>query len=245
MPGIAVVTGASDGIGAAAARALLAAGWQVALLARRKAALEAVAAGHAAALPLICDVTDPAQVQSAFGAVTARFGRIDFLFNNAGIFTPAGLIDEIPLEDWTQSVAVNLTGMFLCARAAFGQMRRQTLQGGRILNNGSVAAQAPRPGAVCYTATKHAVTGLTKQLSLDGRPFRIASGQIDIGNARTPLLESHVRRVKAADPDAPDTPMIDVATVADTVVHLASLPLEANVQSMTLMATTMPLVGRG
>lgn len=245
MAGVAIVTGASDGIGAASARALLAAGWQVALLARRGALLEAVAAGHPAALPLACDVTDPAQVEAAFDAVTARFGRIDLLFNNAGVFTPAGLIDEIPLEDWTQSVAVNLTGMFLCARAAFGRMRRQVPQGGRIVNNGSVAAQSPRPGAVCYTATKHAVTGLTKQLSLDGRPFRIAAGQIDIGNARTPLLEGHMARVKAADPGAPDTPMIEVETVADTVVHLASLPLEANVQWMTLMATTMPLIGRG
>lgn len=245
MAGVAIVTGASDGIGAASARALLAAGWQVALLARRAALLEEVAAGHPAALPLACDVTDPAQVEAAFDAVTARFGRIDLLFNNAGVFTPAGLIDEIPLEDWTQSVAVNLTGMFLCARAAFGRMRRQVPQGGRIVNNGSVAAQSPRPGAVCYTATKHAVTGLTKQLSLDGRPFRIAAGQIDIGNARTPLLEGHTARVKAADPGAPDTPMIEVETVAGTVVHLASLPLEANVQWMTLMATTMPLIGRG
>ena len=245
MAGVAVVTGASDGIGAAAARALLAAGWNVALLARRRGALEAVADGHDMALPLVCDVTDPVQVESAFSAVVDRFGRIDLLFNNAGIFTPAGLIDEIPLEDWTQSVAVNLTGMFLCARAAFGRMRQQAPQGGRILNNGSVAAQAPRAGAVCYTATKHAVTGLTKQLSLDGRPFRIAVGQIDIGNARTPLLEAHVNRLKAADPQAEDTPMIDVATVAETIVHLAALPLEANAQWMTLMATTMPLIGRG
>ena len=245
MAGVAIVTGASDGIGAATARALLGAGWKVALLARRQAALETVAGGHGDALVLPCDVTDPVQVEVAFDSVVARFGRIDLLFNNAGVFTPAGLIDEIALEDWTQSVAVNLTGMFLCARAAFGQMRRQSPQGGRIINNGSVAAQAPREGAVCYTVTKHGVTGLTKQLSLDGRPFRIAVGQIDIGNARTPLLEGHVARVKAADPDAPDTPMIDVATVADTVVHLAALPLEANAQWMTLMATTMPLVGRG
>ncbi|WP_323038739.1 SDR family oxidoreductase [Gemmobacter sp.] len=245
MPGVAIVTGASDGIGAATARALLAAGWQVALLARRRTVLEEVAARHPQALPLVCDVTDPAQVDAAFDAVVERFGRIDLLVNNAGIFTPAGLIDEIPLEDWTRSVAVNLTGMFLCARAAFGRMRRQVPQGGRILNNGSVAAQSPRPGAVCYTATKHAITGLTKQLSLDGRSFRIAVGQIDIGNARTPLLEGHMARVKAADPDAPDTPMMDVATVADTIVHLAALPLEANPQWMTLMATTMPLIGRG
>lgn len=244
MP-VAVVTGASDGIGAACARALLAAGWQVALLARRQSALEAVADRHPHALPLVCDVTDPASVEAAFAAVIARFGRVDFLFNNAGIFTPAGLIDEIDLADWTQSVAVNLTGMFLCARAAFAQMRRQSPQGGRILMNGSIAAQSPRWGSVCYTATKHAVTGLTKQLSLDGRPFAIAVGQIDIGNARTGLLQGHIERMKALDPNAPETPVIEVATVAETVVHLAGLPLGANAQWMTLMATTMPLIGRG
>ena len=241
----AVVTGASDGIGAACARALLEAGWNVALLARRRDALEAVAAGHPAALPLVCDVGEAAQVEAAFAAVVARFGRVDLLFNNAGVFTPAGLIDEIDLNDWTRSLAVNVTGMFLCARAAFGQMRRQQPRGGRILMNGSVAAQSPRPGAICYTATKHAVTGLTKQLSLDGRDLDIAVGQIDIGNARTALLQDHVDRVAALDPDAPMTPMIDVDTVARTVVHLAELPLEANPQWLTLMATRMPLIGRG
>lgn len=242
---VAVVTGASDGIGAACAQGLLAAGWQVALLARRQAALEAVAGGRPGALPVVCDVTDPASVEAAFAAVVARFGRVDFLFNNAGVFTPAGLIDEIDPEDWTRSVAVNLTGMFLCARAAFGQMRRQAPQGGRILMNGSIAAQSPRWGSVCYTATKHGVTGLTKQLSLDGRPFSIAVGQIDIGNARTGLLQGHIERMKALDPEAPETPVIEVATVAETVVHLAGLPLGANAQWMTLMATTMPLIGRG
>lgn len=241
----AVITGASDGIGAATARAMLAAGWNVALLARRQAALESLAAGNPAALAVPCDVTDPAAVEAAFDAVVARFGRVDFLFNNAGVFTPAGLIDDIALDDWTQSVAVNLTGMFLCARAAFARMRRQDPVGGRILMNGSIAAQSPRWGSVCYTATKHAVTGLTKQLSLDGRPFNIAVGQIDIGNARTALLQGHVERMKAIDPDAPETPMIEVETVAETVVHLAGLPLAANAQWMTLMATTMPLIGRG
>jgi NAD(P)-dependent dehydrogenase (short-subunit alcohol dehydrogenase family) len=242
---VAVITGASDGIGAACAKALLAAGWSVALLARREAALRTVAAGHPQALPVVCDVSDPAAVEAAFNAVVARFGRVDFLFNNAGVFTPAGLIDEIDLGDWTQSVAVNLTGMFLCARAAFARMRAQDPQGGRILMNGSIAAQSPRWGSVCYTATKHAVTGLTKQLSLDGRPFSIAVGQIDIGNARTGLLQGHLDRMKALDPDAPETPVIEVETVADTVVHLAGLPLAANAQWMTLMATTMPLIGRG
>jgi NAD(P)-dependent dehydrogenase (short-subunit alcohol dehydrogenase family) len=243
--GVAIVTGASDGIGAASARVLLAQGWSVALLARRLDRLEQVARADPMALVLACDVTDPGKVQDAFDAVVGRFGRVDFLFNNAGIFTPAGLIDEIPLSDWQASVAVNLSGMFLCARAAFAQMRRQSPQGGRILNNGSVAAQSPRPGSVCYTTTKHAITGLTKSLSLDGRPFDIACGQIDIGNARTGLLESHVARVAAGDPLAPATPMIDVELVARSVAQIAALPLEANVQHMTLMATKMPLVGRG
>lgn len=242
---VAVVTGASDGIGAASARALLAGGWAVALLARRVDKLAQVADGHPNALPLICDVTKPDQVDAAFAATVDRFGRVDFLFNNAGVFTPAGLIDEIPLDDWLASVNVNLTGMFLCARAAFGQMRRQSPMGGRILNNGSIAAQSPRPGSVSYTATKHAVTGLTKSLSLDGRPFDIACGQIDIGNARTELLLSHVARVRAADPDAPETPMIDVDLVARTVAQIGDLPLEANMQFMTLMATKMPFIGRG
>lgn len=245
MAPTAIVTGASDGIGAAVGRALLAQGWNVALLARRRAELEAVAAGNSSALPLVCDVTQAAEVEAAFAATVARFGRLDFLFNNAGIFTPAGLIDEIDPEDWARSVAVNQTGMFWSARAAFAQMRRQSPMGGRILNNGSVAAQSPRWGSVCYTTTKHAVTGLTKQLSLDGRPFRIAVGQIDIGNARTALLSDHVARMRALDPAAEEPPMMDLATVAATVVHLAALPLEANAQFTTLMATTMPLIGRG
>ncbi len=241
----AIVTGASDGIGAAAARGLLAAGWNVALLARRREALLAVAGDHPAASVLVCDVSDRGQVETAFDSVVARFGRVDFLFNNAGIFTPAGLIDEIDPEDWTASVAVNLTGMFNCARAGFARMRRQAPMGGRILMNGSIAAQAPRWGAVCYTTTKHGVSGMTKQLSLDGRPFGIAVGQIDIGNARTGLLADHLAREAARDPAAPETPTIAVETVAETVVHLAGLPHGANVPQITLMATTMPLVGRG
>lgn len=241
----AIVTGASDGIGAAVARALLAAGWSVGLIARRGEKLAEVAKGADQALVLPCDVTDAGQVEAAFAQMVARFGGLDFLFNNAGIFTPAGLIDEIDPEDWHRSVAVNQTGMFFCARAAFAQMRRQSPMGGRILNNGSVAAHAPRWGSVCYTTTKHAVTGLTKQLSLDGRPFQIAVGQIDIGNARTELLNAHVERMKALEPEAPATPMMDLETVAGTVVHLAGLPLNANPQWMTLMATDMPLIGRG
>lgn len=245
MAGIAVVTGASDGIGAASAKALLAAGWKVALLARREAELTQVAGGHPEALVLPCDVTDRDAVEAAFDRVTERFGRLDFLFNNAGIFTPAGLIDEIDPEDWTRSLAVNLTGMFNCARAAFARMRTQDPMGGRIVMNGSIAAQSPRWGSICYTTTKHGVTGMTKQLSLDGRPFRIAVGQLDIGNARTSLLQNHLERQRATDPDAVDTPLIELETVAETVVHLAGLPLNANAQWMTLMATTMPLIGRG
>ncbi|MFN3643758.1 MAG: SDR family oxidoreductase [Gemmobacter sp.] len=244
MP-VAVVTGASDGIGAVTARAFLDAGWQVALLARRADRLAEVAAGQRGALPLACDVTDAAAVEAAFAATVAAFGRIDVLFNNAGIFTPAALIDEMPLDDWHRSVAVNLTGMVLCARAAFGQMRRQAPQGGRIINNGSIAAHSPRPGSVAYTATKHAVTGLTKALSLDGRPYGIACGQIDIGNARTALLDGHIARLRAAGPEAELPPTIDPALAADAVLRMASLPAEANVLFMTLMATTMPYVGRG
>lgn len=240
-----VITGASDGIGAACAQAFLAAGWNVALLARRAEALERVAAGAPGALCQPCDVTDPAAVEAAFAATVARFGRVDVLFNNAGVFTPAGTIDEVPLDDWMTSVAVNVTGMFLCARAAFGQMRRQAPQGGRIINNGSIAAHAPREGSVCYTTTKHAITGLTKTLSLDGRAFDIACGQIDIGNARTALLQGHIDRTLAADPGAAVPPTIDTALVADAVLRMADLPPEANVQFMTLMATKMPFVGRG
>jgi NAD(P)-dependent dehydrogenase (short-subunit alcohol dehydrogenase family) len=244
MP-VAVITGASDGIGAATAGAFLDAGWQVALIARRAGRLEAVAGGRPGALPVACDVTDPGAVDAAFAATVAAFGRVDVLFNNAGVFTPAGLIDEIALDDWTASVAVNLTGMFLCARAAFRQMRAQAQPGGRIINNGSIAAHSPRPGSVCYTATKHGVTGLTKALSLDGRPYGIAAGQIDIGNARTALLEGHIARLRAADPDAEVPPTIDPALAADAVLRMATLPPEANVLTMTLMATTMPFVGRG
>jgi NAD(P)-dependent dehydrogenase (short-subunit alcohol dehydrogenase family) len=240
-----VVTGASDGIGAATARVFLDAGWSVALLARRGDALRAVAGGHGSALPVVCDVTDAAAVEAAFSGVVDRFGRIDVLFNNAGLFTPTAPIDEVPIEDWIASVNVNVTGMFLCARAAFAQMRRQSPRGGRIINNGSISAHSPRPGSVCYTTTKHAVTGLTKTLSLDGRAYDIACGQIDIGNARTALLEGHIARLRAADPQAEVPPTIDVGLVAQAVLNMATLPPEANVQFMTLMATKMPYVGRG
>lgn len=240
-----VVTGASAGIGRATAERFLAEGWNVALLARRRDPMADVAAGRPEALPIACDVTDPAGVEAAFDAVMRRFGRVDALFNNAGISRPAGLIDEIPLADWFDTVAVNLNGMFLCARAAFARMRSQDPQGGRIINNGSISAHAPRPGSVAYTTTKHAITGLTKTLALDGRPFGIASGQIDIGNARTELAAKMETGVPQADGSVRAEPMMDAAEVAAAVLHMASLPHSANVLTLTIMATNMPFVGRG
>ncbi|MCX7888999.1 MAG: SDR family oxidoreductase [Rhodobacteraceae bacterium] len=245
MGGSIVITGASSGIGRATAERFLAGGWNVALLARRAAALAEVAAGRPAALALPCDVTDPAQVDAAFAAAARHFGRIDALFNNAGVSRPAAPIDEIPLEDWTATVAVNLTGMFLCARAAFRQMRRQDPQGGRIVNNGSISAHAPRPGSVCYTTTKHGVTGLTRTLALDGRPFGIACGQIDIGNALTDMAARFRTGVPQADGSIRTEPVMDVADVAGAVWSMVTLPASANVLSMTIMATNMPFVGRG
>ena len=240
-----VVTGASSGIGRAVAERALAQGWQVALLARRVALLEAAAAGWPEALVWPCDVTEEASVKAAFAAVVAHFGRIDVLFNNAGSFPKGALIDEVSLDEWRGTLEVNLTGMFLCARAAFGQMRAQDPQGGRIINNGSIAATTPRPGSVCYTASKHAVTGLTKTLALDGRPFGIAAGQIDTGNVRTELAARMVSGVQQADGSVRPEPMMEVDDVAAAVLHMASLPAGANVLRMTVMATTMPFVGRG
>lgn len=244
MPSI-LITGASAGIGRATAARFLDAGWQVALLARRADALESLAAGRADALVLPADVTDAAQVDAAFAQAVTAFGRLDVLFNNAGRFGPSGLIDEIALEDWRGAVAVNLDGMFLCARAAFRQMRRQSPQGGRIINNGSISAHAPRPGSVAYTSTKHAITGLTKTLALDGRPFDICCGQIDIGNAVTEMTAAMAGGVRQADGSLRAEDRMDVSHVADAVFHMAALPLGANVLFTTIMASKMPLVGRG
>ena len=241
--GVILITGASSGIGRATAGMFLQAGWQVGLLARRADALQGVAAGHDNAQVLPADVTDLDAVEGAVADLVGRFGRLDALFNNAGIFTPQGMIDEIDPGDWVASVAVNLGGMFNAARAAFAQMRRQDPQGGRIINNGSISAHAPRPGSVCYTTTKHGVTGLTKSLSLDGRAFDIAAGQIDIGNARTPLLESVAEGATALGQEAP--PIMEVEDVARAVLHMASLPPGANIQTMTIMATNMAYIGRG
>ncbi|EBA15006.1 short-chain dehydrogenase/reductase SDR [Roseobacter sp. SK209-2-6] len=240
-----LVTGASSGIGRAVAELFLAEGWTVGLLARRQAALEEVALGHSRAMVLPADVTDAAAVDHAVNQFAMQAGRLDVLFNNAGIFTPGGTIDEIALEDWYASVNVNLNGMFLAARASFRQMRRQKPQGGRIINNGSIAAHVPRPHSVPYASTKSAITGLTRSLSLDGRPFDIACGQIDIGNARTPMVEDLSHRQAQADPEAEPMQSFAVEDAARSVLHMANLPLEANVQFMTVMATKMPYIGRG
>ena len=240
-----IITGASSGIGAATAKVFLKAGWEVGLIARRRGALQDIAAGYDGAFVLPADVTDEAALGGAFEAFAKATGRIDVLFNNAGSFGPAGLIDEISVQEWRDVVDINLTGMFLAARFAFKQMRGQSPQGGRIINNGSVSAQTPRPGSVGYTSTKHAITGLTKTLSLDGRAFDIACGQIDIGNAQTELLDQLNARALAADPDAALPPMMDVGLAADAVMQMADLPLSANVPFMTIMATKMPLIGRG
>lgn len=240
-----IVTGASAGIGRAVAERFLVDGWQVGLIARRAEMLETVAAGRGNAVILPCDVADADQVARAFADFTAKAGRLDVLFNNAGIFTPAAPIDEVPVEDWLRAVSVNLTGMFLCARAAFGLMRRQTPQGGRIINNGSVSAHVPRYGSAPYTMTKHAVTGLTRALSLDGRAHGIACGQIDVGNALTGMVDAMTKGVPQADGSLAAEATMDVADVARSVLHMASLPPEANVQFMTVIATTMPFIGRG
>lgn len=238
-----IVTGASSGIGRATAELFLAQGWTVGLLARSADRLNQMAAEHANAIPLVADVTDAQAVEAAFGEFQGKAGHLDVLFNNAGIFAPGGTIDEIALDDWYQSVAVNLNGMFLCAREAFRIMRHQSPQGGRIINNGSIAAHVPRPNSVHYSATKHAITGLTRSLSLDGRGFNIACGQIDIGNARTQMVQGLVDAA-IADGQQPD-PTMAVEDAAQSVLHMANLPLEANVQFMTVMATTMPYIGRG
>ena len=240
-----IVTGASSGIGRAVAERFLAEGWAVTLIARREDKLKEVAAGRENALVRPADVTDEGQVDYAFDAAAKHFGRIDVLFNNAGMFGPMGEIHEVPVEEWRRVVDLNLTGMFLCARAAYRQMRLQEPRGGRIVNNGSISAHTPRPGSVAYTSTKHAITGLTRTLALDGRPHDIAAGQIDIGNARTELLEEIAARNLAADPNAAPPPMMQVSDVADAVLYMASLPLTANVLNLTVMATKMPFVGRG
>ena len=244
FPPTILITGAGAGIGRATARAFIGAGWRVALLGRSDAALvETAESDEAMILP--ADVGDPAAVDAAFARIEDRWGRLDVLFNNAGISLPAAPIDEIAVEDWLRLSQTNITGMFLCARAAFGLMRRQAPQGGRIINNGSISAHVPRPGSVPYTMSKHAVTGLTRTLALDGRRFGIACGQIDIGNALTGMAEAFTRGVPQASGDIRPEPVMDVAHVAQTVLHMAGLPLDVNMPFVTIMARDMPYVGRG
>jgi NADP-dependent 3-hydroxy acid dehydrogenase YdfG len=240
-----LITGAGSGIGRVTARAFLDAGWRVALVGRRAEPLHDTADGHANALVLPFDVTDAEAVAQGFATIAADWGRLDTLFNNAGVSLPSAMIDEIPVEDWLQLSNINITGMFLAARAAFGLMRRQDPQGGRIINNGSVSAHVPRYGSAPYTISKHAVTGLTRALSLDGRRFNIACGQIDIGNALTDMAVKMTQGVPQADGSIEVEPVMDAAHVAASVLHMASLPLSANVQFMTVMATAMPYIGRG
>ncbi len=240
-----VITGASSGIGRATAEVFLDAGWQVGLIARRADVLEDIADRHENATALPCDVTDPGAMQTAFDGFTAKAGRLDALFNNAGMFGPSAPIDEVDVDAFDQVINVNVRGMFIAARLAFAQMRHQDPQGGRIINNGSLSAHNPRPGSICYTTSKHAITGMTKSLSLDGRAFDIACGQIDIGNARTELVDDLNARILAGNPEATLMPMMDVNEAARSVLHMAQMPPEANVQFMTVMATKMPYIGRG
>ena len=242
-----MVTGAGSGIGRATALALAGAGYETILAGRRREALEETAerapAGSCLVVP--SDVADPSSVDALFATAAARFGRLDVLFNNAGTGAPALPFDELTYEQWTTVVSVNLTGVFLCAQGAFRLMKSQRPMGGRIINNGSISAHAPRPNSAPYTSTKHAVTGLTKSLSLDGRPFDIACGQIDVGNAETEMTARMSRGVPQASGELAVEPRMDVGCVADAVLFMANLPLDANVQFLTVMATKMPFVGRG
>jgi NAD(P)-dependent dehydrogenase (short-subunit alcohol dehydrogenase family) len=246
---VAVVTGAGSGIGRQVALALLDAGWLVALAGRREEALREVVtqreADSDATLVAPTDVTRPAEVRALFAAVRDRFGRMDLLFNNAGVFGRAAPVEDVAYEDWRTVVDTNLTGAFLCAQEAFRAMKDQDPPGGRIINNGSLSAHVPRPHAIGYTATKHAITGLTKAISLEGRRYNIACGQIDIGNAATDMTRAMSRGVPQADGSLAAEPTMDVTHAASAVVYMASLPLEANVQFLTVMATAMPFIGRG
>lgn len=245
---IAIVTGAGSGIGRAAALALLADGWSVVLAGRRLEPLQAVAlAGNAPdrTLAVTTDVAQPDAVRHLFDATVERFGRVDLLFNNAGTGAPAVPLEELSVQQWRNVVDVNLSGMFYCIQNAFRVMKAQTPRGGRIINNGSISAHTPRPNSIAYTATKHAVTGLTKSASLDGRHFDIAVGQIDVGNADTPLAQKMTQGVMQAHGVVAEEPLMDVDIVGQSVLYMANLPLSANVLFHTVMATKMPFVGRG
>jgi NAD(P)-dependent dehydrogenase (short-subunit alcohol dehydrogenase family) len=243
---VAVVTGAGTGIGKASALALADAGFQVAFAGRRQEPLDqALAEAGGRGIAVATDVADPASVKALFAAVEAKWGRVDVLFNNAGTGAPAVPMDELPWEKWKAVVDANLNGSFLCAQAAMALMKRQSPRGGRIINNGSISAHAPRPNTAAYTSTKHAITGLTKCISLDGRPFDIACGQIDIGNAATEMTERMARGIVQANGQTMVEPRMDVQDVARAIVFMAGLSLDSNVQFMTIMATKMPFVGRG
>jgi NAD(P)-dependent dehydrogenase (short-subunit alcohol dehydrogenase family) len=248
LPRIAIVTGASRGIGRATAHALVAAGWHVVLAGRNSADLhstkhQAITPEHTLCVPT--DVTNPESVRALFDTTLTHFGRVDLLFNNAGIGAPAVPIDELALEQWHAVVNTNLNGMFYCLQQAFRVMRQQHPHGGRIINNGSISATTPRPNSIAYTATKHAISGLTKAAALDGRAYSIAVGQIDVGNAATDMAERMGQGIMQAHGAVAVEPLMDVRHVADAVVHMANLPLSANVLFQTIMATNMPFVGRG
>jgi NAD(P)-dependent dehydrogenase (short-subunit alcohol dehydrogenase family) len=244
-PPIALISGAGSGIGRATARKFLLNGYRVILVGRTKDTLLDTASESPSADVRVCDVTDVIAVTEVFKKVESDYGRLDVLFNNAGISSPTSLIDKISIDTWMDVLHTNITGSFLLAQAAFRLMRTQSPRGGRIINNGSISAQVPRPGSVPYTTTKHAITGLTKSLSLDGREFNICCGQIDIGNALTEMAMPMTRGVKQANGAIEKEPTMNVEHVADAVLHMANLPLEANVQFMTVMASKMPLIGRG
>ncbi|WP_102108729.1 SDR family oxidoreductase [Oceaniglobus roseus] len=247
MTQIALVTGGGSGVGRACAKALAEAGFHTVVTGRRMDALEETVAmiGEGRASAISCDVTDPEATDALFARIEKDHGRLDVLFNNAGVNVPAAPVGDVPVKDWLHTINVNLNGAFIVARAAFILMRKQDPQGGRIINNGSISAHVPRPGSAPYTASKHAISGLTRTLSLDGRPYNIACGQIDIGNAASEMTSRMGGGVPQADLSIKPEPVMDVTHVANAVVHMAQLPLEANVQFMTIMATNMPFIGRG
>ena len=246
---ISIVTGAGTGVGKSASLALADEGWTIVLAGRRKDPIEAVAneikSRGGNALAIVTDTSDTKSVKGLFEETKRAFGRLDLLFNNAGTNAPGVSLEDLSFEQWTNVVNVNLTGVFLCTQEAFRLMKAQTPMGGRIINNGSISAHVPRPGSAPYTATKHAVTGLTRSTSLDGRKYNIACGQIDIGNALTEMAERMTKGVPQADGSIQVEPVMDVTNVGKTVAHMASLPMEANVQFVTVMATNMPFIGRG
>lgn len=246
MSKTALVTGAGSGIGHATSRILLSHGWRVALVGRRKEKLKETAEGYESkALLLDFDVSNPKQVSEGFKELESHWGRLDLLFNNAGLSAPSSTPDMLALEAWLEIVGVNINGSFFCAREAFRLMRQQSPQGGRIINNGSISAHAPRPGSAAYTTSKHAITGLTKSLSLDGRPFNIVASQIDIGNAETSMTSAMTKGVLQANGEVKPEPCMDVRYVAELILQMAEMPLAANISTVTILPSSMPFVGRG